>query len=144
MNGAMSNPNAEDLRVGTTGQQLFSGSETIITHLKSSTFNVDCDNPPMIICFDFRAHPIFVDFVSTLSKLFLAVAGLSNCHQLDLISTVLSYCSLDDRLYRPFESRNTAEQFRDSLRCLVISHSKNQGFLRMTLQQPYPSGFSIN
>jgi transaldolase / glucose-6-phosphate isomerase len=27
---------------------------------------------------------------------------------------------------------------------LVISHSKKQGFLGMNLQQPYPSGFSIN
>jgi T5orf172 domain len=26
----------------------------------------------------------------------------------------------------------------------VISHSKKQGFLRMNLQQPYPSGFSVN
>jgi hypothetical protein len=96
MDSAMSDPDTKDLSVWTTYQQLFGGSKAILTHFKRSGFNVDRYNPPMIVCFDLRAHLRFVDFVSTSSKLFFAVAGLSNCHRLDLVATEPLYFSSID------------------------------------------------
>jgi hypothetical protein len=98
VNSAMSDPDAKDLRVWTTYQQLFGGSKAILTHFKRSGFNVDRYNLPIIVCFNLRAHLFFVNFVSTSSKLFFAIAGLSNCHRLDLVSTVPLYFNLSDQL----------------------------------------------
>jgi hypothetical protein len=94
MNRAMPNPNAKDLCVRATYQQLLGGSQAIVAYFKSPTFNVNRHNPPMMGCFDLRSNLRIVDFMSTSSKLFFAISGLSNCHWIDLVSTVPFYFNL--------------------------------------------------
>jgi hypothetical protein len=47
----------------------------------------------MIALLDLLAHLRLVNLITTSSKLFFAVAGLSNCHRLDLVSTEPLYFS---------------------------------------------------
>jgi hypothetical protein len=44
----------------------------------------------MITFFNLRAHLGFVNFIPASGKFFFAIFKLSNCHRLDLISTVVS------------------------------------------------------
>jgi tetratricopeptide (TPR) repeat protein len=64
--------------------------------------------------------------------------------------SVYEFCSDMDLQPNAETSDQVRNDILELLLCLyqqaikVISHSKKQGFLRMNLQQPYPSGFSIN
>jgi hypothetical protein len=87
-----------DLSIGITGFESIAGSYFIRINLKRPGFNVDPHYLAMIAFLDLLAHLRFINLITTSSELLFAVAGLSNWHRLDLVSTVSLYFNLGDRL----------------------------------------------
>lgn len=56
-------------------------------YLKLPSFNVNHHYLAMIALLDLSACLRFINLIATLCKFFFAVAGLSNCHRLNLIAT---------------------------------------------------------
>jgi hypothetical protein len=86
MNGTVANPHNPRLGIWQTLIKLSSRSHRIVCKLEGSGFNIDRHYLAMIAFFDLLAHLRFINLITTSRKLFFAVAGLSNCHRLDLVS----------------------------------------------------------
>jgi hypothetical protein len=78
----MTRANADnpDLSIGVTGFKAIACSNFAPIDFKISGFDVDRYNLAVVLCFDLRTHLSLVDFVTTPSKFFFAVSGLSYCH----------------------------------------------------------------
>jgi hypothetical protein len=98
VNGSVPNPNKPSLSIGVFGKKMIGCGHDIVSHLKRTCFDVYRHYLAMITFLDLLAHLRLVNLITTSSKLFFAVAGLANCHRLDLVSTVPLYLNLDDRL----------------------------------------------
>jgi hypothetical protein len=94
VNRSVSNPNKPGLCVGMLGKKVIGCSYDIIRNLKGSCFDVDRYNLAMIPLLNLRSHLRLIECIAPLGKLFFATSGLSNCHSLNLVSTVLLHFSL--------------------------------------------------
>jgi hypothetical protein len=92
----MPNPDKPSLSIGVLGKKMIGCGHDIVRYLKGSSFNVNRHNLAMIAFLDLLAHLRLINLIATSSKLFFAVAGLSYCHRLDLVSTLPLYFNLDD------------------------------------------------
>jgi hypothetical protein len=97
MNGTIADPHNPRLGIWQTLIKLSRGYHRIVRKLEGSGFDVNRHYLAMIAFLDLLAHLRFINLITTSSKLFFAVAGLSNCHRLDLVSTVPLYFNLSDR-----------------------------------------------
>jgi hypothetical protein len=93
----MPNPDKPSLSIGILGEKVIGCSHDVVCHLKGSSFNIDRHYLAMIAVLNLLAHLRLINLITTSSKLFFAVAGLSDCHWLDLVSTVPLYFNLGDR-----------------------------------------------
>jgi hypothetical protein len=62
--------------------------------LQTPLSHIDRHNLPIIAFLDLSANLRLINLIATSSELFFAVAGLSNCHRLDLVSTVPLHSTL--------------------------------------------------
>jgi hypothetical protein len=85
---ARTNADNPDLSVRLTSFKAIASRNFALIHLKISGFDVDRNNSAMVAFFDLLAHVRLINLITTSSKFFFAVAGLSNCHRLDLASTI--------------------------------------------------------
>jgi hypothetical protein len=91
------------------GFEAIAGSYFTRINFKVSCFKIDRHNLAMITFFDLRSNLRFIDFITTPSKFFFAISGLSNCHGFDLASTVSFHFNLSDRLQNLTEMTNGKE-----------------------------------
>jgi hypothetical protein len=88
MNGTIADPHNPRLCIWQARIKLSGSSHRIVCKLEGSGFNIDRHYLAMIAFLDLLAHLRLINLVTTSGKLFFAIAGLSNCHRLDLVSTI--------------------------------------------------------
>jgi hypothetical protein len=94
MNRTSANPNAPRLSIRKALEQSIGCTQAIIANLKFTRLDIDRNNLVPMGLLNLKPNFGFIERIPPLGKLFLAVAGLSNCHQLDLIATVPLYFNL--------------------------------------------------
>jgi hypothetical protein len=98
MNGTIADPHNPRLGIWQTLIKLSGSNHRVVRQFKSSSLNVNRHDFPMIAFLNLLTHLRLINLITTSSKLFFAIAGLSNYHRLDLVSTVPLYFSLGDRI----------------------------------------------
>jgi hypothetical protein len=90
MNGSMSDANDPRLGIGNALKEAIGCVQNFVCDFKGSGFDVDRDNLAMITLLDLGTHLRLINLITTLGKLFLAVSGLSNCHDFAFTKGVIS------------------------------------------------------
>lgn len=85
MDGTIADADNPSLAIGNPLPKSASRRHSILSQFKSACFDIYSQDFAMISCFNQRAQS-FVDFVAASSKLFLAIAWLSDCHRFYLVS----------------------------------------------------------
>jgi hypothetical protein len=98
MNGTIADPHNPGLGIWQTLIKLSRSYHRIVRKLEGSGFDINCHNLAMITFLNLLAHLRLVNLIATSSKLFFAVAGLSNCHWFDLVSNEPLHFSFIDAL----------------------------------------------
>jgi hypothetical protein len=70
------------LSIWDTGQETLAGCQHVVAQLERTCLDVDGDNSAAVAFLDLGADLFFVDRVAAPRELFLAVAGLPDCHAL--------------------------------------------------------------
>jgi hypothetical protein len=97
VDGSVSNPNKPCLGIRVLGKKSIGCGYDIVSDLKSPGFNIDRHNLPVIAFFDLLTNLWLIQSIAVLGEFFFAISGLSNCHRLDLVSTIPLDFSLGDR-----------------------------------------------
>jgi hypothetical protein len=87
MNWTCTNPNAPRLSIWKALEKSIGGTQAIITNLKLTRLDVNRDNLAPIGLLNLRADFRLIKRIPALSKLFFAISGLSDCHQINLAAT---------------------------------------------------------
>jgi hypothetical protein len=87
MNWTCTDPDAPRLSIWKALEKSIGGTQAIIANLKLTCLDIDRDNLAPIGLLNLRADFRLIKRIPTLSKLFFAISGLSDCHRFDLAAT---------------------------------------------------------
>jgi hypothetical protein len=87
MNWTCTDPDAPRLSIWKALEKSIGGTQAIIANLKLTCLDIDRDNLALIILLDLESDFRLIKRIPTLSKLFFAISGLSDCHQINLAAT---------------------------------------------------------
>jgi hypothetical protein len=87
MNWTCTDPDAPRLSIWKALEKSIGGTQAIIANLKLTCLDIYGDNLALIILLDLESDFRLIKRIPTLSKLFFAISGLSDCHQINLAAT---------------------------------------------------------